>query len=374
MKDFRGSPIKYGDFSQHLHEKGAKKGIPLNGEIDLTYRCNLKCGHCYGVYEPDKKELTTDEVMRILDEMNQAGCLWLLLSGGEPLVRKDFREIYDYAKKKGFIITLFTNGTLITPEIVVLLREYRPFSVEVSLYGISKEIYEKVTGVVGSFKRCMKGIHLLLEHRIPLKVKTTVTTLNQHELWKIKKYVEEELKVEFRFDATISPKLDGSKGPCNLRIPPEEVVKLDIADERRFKEWTEICKRFWGPIHSDTLYNCGAGLSSFHVDPYGMLRICLMVRTPGLNLRQFSFQESWKELNKFRMQKAGTDSRCRNCEIAFCDWCPGWAQVENGDLETPVEYLCQIAHLQAKAFGMIRGGDLNEEGKKVLSKASDKRG
>lgn len=355
MEDSHTSQIKYGDFSQRLHKKGAEKGIPLNGEIDLTYRCNLKCGHCYRVCEPNKKELTTEEVFHLFDEIKRAGCLWLLLSGGEPLLRKDFWEIYAYAKKEGFIITLFTNGTLLTPELVVRLRKYRQLSVEVSLYGISKETYERVTGVAGSFARCMKGIHLSLEHRLPLKIKTTVTALNHGELWQIKKYVEKELKVEFRFDAIICPKLDGSKGPCDLRISPEEVVKLDLADEKRLAVWKEFCKKFWGPVHSDTLYNCGAGVSSFHIDPCGMARLCSMARNPSWNLRQSSFQESWQALHKFRMQKTSTHHKCRDCEIALCDWCPGWSQIENGDLETPVEYLCQIAHLQAKAFGIMKG-------------------
>lgn len=355
MEYSRIPQIKYGDFSQNLHNKGAEKGTPLNGEIDLTYHCNLKCGHCYGVCEPAKKELTTEEVIRVLDEIRQAGCLWLLLSGGEPLLRKDFWEIYAYAKKEGFIITLFSNGTLITPELVSRLREYPPFSVEVSLYGATRETYERVTGVPGSFERCIKGIHLLLKHGLPLKIKTTVLTLNQDELWQMKKYVEEELGVEFRFDAVISPKLNGSKEPCSLRIPPEEVVKLDLADEKRLEGWKEVCERFWGPLHSDTLYNCGAGVSSFHIDPYGVLRICCMARTPSSDLRQSSFQEGWQKLHKFRVQKSfSTNSKCRDCEIALCDWCPGWAQVENGNLETPVEYLCRIAHLQARAFGMIK--------------------
>jgi MoaA/NifB/PqqE/SkfB family radical SAM enzyme len=377
MEDSSVFQVKYGDFSQRLHEKGVKKGFPLNGEIDLTYRCNLKCGHCYGVCEPDKKELATGEVIRILDEMKHAGCLWLLLSGGEALLREDFREIYACAKKEGFIITLFTNGTLITPEVAACLREYRPFSVEVSLYGITRDTYESVTGVAGSFDRCMGGINLLLEHGLPLKIKTTVVTLNYHELWQIKRYVEEELKVEFRFDAVISPKLDGSRGPCNLRVSPEEVVKLDLTDEKRLEGWKEVCERFWGSLHSDTLYSCGAGVSSFHIDPYGEMRLCSMARNPGWNLRQLNFQEGWQRLHRFRLQKSfSTNSKCRGCEIALCDWCPGWAQVENGDMEAPVEYLCRIAHLQARAFGIVKekGGDLNEKGKKILSKASDKRG
>lgn len=343
---------RYSEFSKHIHDKAVAKRIPIGGDIELTFRCNLKCAHCYVSYDPKKEEMSYKEICHILDEVTDVDCFWLLITGGEPLVRDDFLDIYTYAKKKGLIITLFTNGTLITPLIADYLKEWPPFSVEITLYGITEKTYERVTGVSGSFECCMRGIGLLLERKIPLKLKTMVITLNQHELWDIKKYVE-DLGVQFRFDAVLNPKLDGSKEACRLRISPEEVVRLDLADERRLKEWKEFCQKFWGPAKSDKLYVCGAGHTSFHIDPYGELSICTMSRNPSYNLRQGSFQEGWYDFTpKIRKQKPKTDYKCAKCDLlSLCGQCPGWAKLENNNRETPIEYLCQIAHLRAKAFG-----------------------
>jgi radical SAM protein with 4Fe4S-binding SPASM domain len=356
--------IPYHEFTKRIHDRVASERIPIDGTIELTFRCNLKCAHCYVAYDPKGKEMTYKEICHILDEITDAGCLWLLITGGEPLVRSDFLDVYTYAKKKGLIITLFTNGTLVTPEIADYLKEWPPFSVEITLYGITKETYERVTGIPGSFEYCMKGIHLLLKRKIPPKLKTTVMTLNQHELWDIRKYVE-DLGVEFRFDPVLNPKLDGSKEPCKLRIPPEKVVELDLADEKRLKEWKEFCQKFWGPANSDKLYTCGAGQTAFHIDPYGELSICIMSRVPSYNLRQGSFQEGWYGfVPKIREQKPEGEYKCAKCDLlSLCDQCPGWAQLENGNPETPVEYLCRIAHLRAEAFAPKRNHKLKDEKK-----------
>ena len=179
--------IPYHEFSKRIHGKVVAKRVPVGGMIELTLRCNLKCAHCYVVYDPSKKEMTYEQICHILNEITEAGCLWLTITGGDPLIRDDFLDIYTYAKKCGLIITLLTNGTLITPGIADYLKEWPPFAVEITLNGITKETYERVTRLPGSFDRCMKGIQLLLERNIPLRLKTTITTLNKHELWKIKK-------------------------------------------------------------------------------------------------------------------------------------------------------------------------------------------
>ncbi len=354
--------IAYSEFSKRIYDKTVTERIPVGGGIELTSRCNLKCAHCYVVYDPKKKEMTYEEICRILDEITEAGCLWLLITGGEPLVRDDFLDIYIYAKKKGLIITLFTNGTLITPLIADCLRDLPPFSIEITLYGVTKQTYERVTGVAGSFESCMKGIQLLLERKIPLKLKTMVMTLNQHELWNIKKYAE-DLGVEFRFDPILNAKLDGSKAPCQLRISPEEVVKLDLDDDERLKEWKKFCSKFWGPVKSDKLYICGAGITSFHIDPYAELSVCIMSRVPSYNLRQGSLQKGWYEfVPEVLSQKPKGDYKCGKCDIlSLCGQCPGWAQLENGNSEMPVEYFCKIAHLRAEIFGVNREQNVVEQ-------------
>jgi radical SAM protein with 4Fe4S-binding SPASM domain len=270
---------------------------------------------------------------------------------GEPLLRKDFVEIYTYAKKKGFIMTLFTNGTLMTPVIGDCLTEWPPHKVEITLYGATKETYERITGIPGSFERCKRGINLLLERGIPLELKAMAMTLNQDEVFQIKEFAEES-GVKFRFDPVLNPRLDGSKKPCNLRLSPEDVIDLDLADEKRVKEWRRFCKKFIGPHPSDNLFNCGAGASAFHIDPYGQMSACLMTRFQEYDLGRGSFHEGWYEwMPQFLELKPTADYPCGQCDlIALCGQCPGWAWLEHGSPETPVDYLCQIAHLRAQAF------------------------
>lgn len=358
--------VNYRKFSDGIHSKVVAKRIPIDGTIEVTHRCNLNCVHCYcNLAASDKvaarKELNYEEICDIIDQVVEEGCLWLLFTGGEPFIRKDFIDIYTYAKKKGLIITLFTNGTLITPEIANYLKEWPPFSVEITLYGITKETYESVTRRRGSFDRCMEGVHLLLEKKIPLKLKTMVMTINFHEIWDIKRYVH-NLGLDFRFDPIISSRLDGDKQPCQYRITPQEIVKLDLKDKDRLREWKGFCQRFLGPGNSNLLYNCGAGLNSFHINPYGRLQVCEMSREPNYDLRKGRFKECWYHVfPRIRAKKPKGDYPCGQCDlIALCGQCPGWAQMENNNEELPVEYLCQIAHLRAEAFG-IRGGEKRDE-------------
>jgi radical SAM protein with 4Fe4S-binding SPASM domain len=300
-------------------------------------------------------ELTYEEHCHILDEITEAGCLWLLYTGGEIFARKDFLNIYTYAKKKGLLITLFTNGIFITPKIADYLAEWRPFSIEITLYGRTKETHERITGVPGSYEKCMRGIRLLMERRVPLKLKTMAITLNKHEIWEIKRFVEEELGLEFRFDAMINPRIDSSQGPLAVRLSPQEVLELDLQDPKRMVEWKSFCERFNGPVHSsDRLYHCGAGVNSFAIDPSGMLSICGFLHKETYNLRKGSFREGWEDfLTKVRQQKKITRyTKCVACEIkAMCGMCPANGELENRDAEEPVDFLCQVAHLRAKALG-----------------------
>jgi len=341
---------------KRIFDKATAERIPISGTFELTWRCNLRCVHCYcnlPLNDKDifKNELTTEEIFNIFDQMADSGCLWLLITGGEPLVREDFFEIYTYAKKKGFLISLFTNGTLVTPEIADYLAEWPPSEVEITLYGATRETHERVTGIPGSFKRCVRGIELLLERKISLGLKTVAMTLNSHELPQMKEYAE-SFGLKFRYDPEINPRLDGSKAPNNFRLSPLEVVQLDSADKERSKEWRELYKQNMTPLQSDHLFNCGAGTTAFSIDPYGKMSICSMVNFQNYDLRNGSFKEGWERaLPEILELKVKEDYRCSECELnPLCGQCPGWAWLENGNPEEPVEYLCKIAHLRAEAF------------------------
>ncbi len=345
--------LSYSKFSQLIHKKAAKKRIPIGGGLELTFRCNLKCVHCYAITEFKRAmpELSFREICQILDQLADEGCLWLLITGGEPLIRKDFLDIYMYAKRKGFVITLFTNGTLLTEDIINCFRRWRPFNIEITLYGATESTYEKVTQRSKSFIQCLKGIELLLEANLPIRLKSIIMTLNKHEIRELKEFSKSR-SMPFLFDPILSPCLDGSQSPALYRLSPEEVLELDIADPERFQQWKDYLRDFRGSPASSHLYQCGAGETSFFINPYGELQLCVLSRTPSYDLRTGTFKEGWQQfLKKIRCQKVRKEFRCRKCElISLCGQCPGWSYLEHGNHDTPVDYLCKIAHLRAAAI------------------------
>jgi radical SAM protein with 4Fe4S-binding SPASM domain len=355
--------VSYEDFALGISQRISSKRIPLRGTIEVTRRCPLKCAHCYNNLpiqngQARLSELSYEEHCRIVDEIVEAGCFWLLYTGGEIFARRDFIDIYKYAKQKGLLITLFTNAVLINEKIVDTLAEFPPHSIEVSLYGHTKETYEKVTGKPGSFERCLRGIKLLMERGMPVKLKTMVITLNKHEIWEMKRFVEEDLGLEFRYDAMINPRIDGSQNPLALRLTPDEVVELDVQDPERLAEWNRFCERYTAPRldpnHSDDLYQCGGGAGSFAIDPSGNLSICGMSSNETYDLRQGSFRDGWEDfILSVRQKKISRQTKCFACEIkAMCGMCPANGELENKDPEEPVDFLCRVAHLRAHELGL----------------------
>ena len=350
--------LNYGEWSLGFHKRISGRRIPLEGSIELTFRCSNNCIHCYcnqPVDDPFEKarEMNTDTIARIISEAVDQGCLWLLLTGGEPLLRPDFKDIYLYAKKKGVLLTLFTNGTLINPGIADFLAEWRPFSIEITLYGATEKTYEAITRIPGSYRRCMNGIMLLLKRNLPLKLKTVAIRQNVYEIPVMKSYAE-GLGLDFRFDPLINARIDGNKSSLSTRLAVEDVVRLDVEDEKRLKAWKEFCDKYAGHMDSDRLYSCGGGVNSFHIDPYGNLGICALARKDTYSLRFGSFKEGWYDfIARLRERSLSLDNQCRRCEfLSLCGQCPGWAQLEHGNDETSVGYLCEIAHKRAESLGV----------------------
>jgi len=355
--------MSYGEFSAGLRRRFVARRVPTSGTIEVTRRCPLNCVHCYnnlplGDSEARSGELTFDEHRRILDEISEAGCLWLLFTGGEIFARSDFLDLYTYAKQKGFLITLFTNGTLITPEIADHLAEWRPFSIEITIYGRTPQTHDRISRVPGSYERCMRGVRLLMERRLPLSLKTMAITLNKHELWEMKRFVEDDLGLSFKFDAMINCRLDCSKTPLAVRLTPQELVELDRLDPKRMAEWKRFAEQFHGPVHgpedSDELYHCGAGVNTFGIDPFGRLSVCSLSQSESYDLRGGRFAEGWENhILRVRRKKLMRQTKCAACEIkVMCGMCPAMSELENGDSESPVDFLCRVAHLRAYALDL----------------------
>lgn len=348
----------YGQFSQSVQRQIIARRIPSNGTIEVTRRCPLECAHCYnnlrvGDADARRGELTLDEHRRIIDEITKAGCLWLLLTGGEVLARKDFLDIYTHAKRNGLLVTVFTNGVMVTEGIADYLAEWRPFAIEVTLYGRTRETYERLTGVEGSFDRCLRGIALLRERRMPLKLKTVAVSINQHEIGDMRRFAEEELGVPFKFDAMMNPRIDCSQSPLAVRLTPEEAVALDIEDPRRFGEWKRLAEISRDLYSSRDLYHCGAGVNSFAINPEGKMSMCVLSHADTFDLRRGSFLDGWNGfLASVRSRTVTRPSKCTSCRIrSLCSTCAATGELENKDPEAPVEFFCHVAHLRAQAVG-----------------------
>ncbi len=338
--------IGYEDFVNTFQANAQAKRKPVDGQWEITFRCNLRCVQCYVVEDPTKKELTFQEITDILDQIHHEGCLWLCLTGGEPLVREDFLGIYTYAKNKGFLISLFTNGTLITPKIADYLREHPPFMIDITLNGITAETYERITRVPGSFQKCLEGVDLILKRNLPLTLKSNGMTLNRDEILKIKEYVMGLKKAKYRYDSILLPKLDGSKEPCRLRLSPDEIIDIEYTDDTMREQWKGCFQAEHDLPDPESLYRCGAGIDSFYINPYGELQLCSALRKPSFNLRQGPFREGFYHLfPKIRSAEYQTDSKCKDCKIWYlCPQCPARAKLENGNQEASVQYFCELAH------------------------------
>ncbi len=353
----------YGTFSKELHERQSGRRTPAQVSIEVTRRCPLECLHCYnnlpmGDQAARAQELTFEQHCKLLDDLVEAGSLWILYTGGEIFARPDFLKIYTEAKKRGFLITLFTNGTLITPKIADYLAEWRPFSIEITLYGGTRETYEALTRIPGSYDRCIRGIRLLLDRKLPLKLKTVPTRINKHEVYEMKRMAEEDFGVQFKFDPLINPRIDCSQSPLAVRLSAEEAVELDFLDRRREKEYRELVEKLLaaGPPSAEqakNVYGCGGGSSSCAIDPAGRMSICLLSHQEGYDIRSGGFREGWEgPLQTIRNKPSKGPTICSRCQLRpMCGMCPANGELENGDPEKPVEFLCQVAHLRMYALG-----------------------
>jgi radical SAM protein with 4Fe4S-binding SPASM domain len=351
--------IGYEELVRRIQHGDRRARVPLQGSFELTYRCNLACTHCWvnlpsGDRATRARELTAPEIFRITDEIVDAGGFWLLLTGGEIFVRPDFFEIYRHMKRRGLLLILYTNGTTVTPRVADLLAEYPPVRIEISLYGMTPATYRAVTER-DAFARCVRGIRLLLERRLNLKLKSVVTTANYDEFSAIRDYVRREFGLSFTYDPNINfRKVAGREGtaPAAVRVPPDKIVALDRVMEAETGE----LRAFYGRdqrLESDYVFNCGAGVNTYHIDPYGRMSTCMMVPTIGYDLRRGSFREGWDSFVERVVElRRSRTTRCQSCAIAgACDTCPGWSTLEHGTLEDPVDYMCEINHRRAEAFG-----------------------
>ena len=270
--------------------------LPWAGQWELTCACNLRCVMCYTdcFNTPARigQELATDEILRILDELDDAGCIELTFTGGEPLSRPDFLTIYDEAHRRGFVLTVFTNGTLITTQIADRWAVARPAKVEISLHGVSAEVFDGVTQVPGSLKRCLAGIRRLSDRRIPMVLKTVGLTGNVQEILDAKRFADElGSETTWRFGQYLRDDLAETGAPFRFQVPEERLRSLQSEDPQlREAKRDEIARSEAPPDRQ-----CGGGALTFHIDARGRLQLCSNNRRAGYDLRTGSFRRGFFE-------------------------------------------------------------------------------
>jgi MoaA/NifB/PqqE/SkfB family radical SAM enzyme len=344
--------------------RAARERRPIAATLELTRRCNLRCVHCYLGDQADQHrqknlELDTEAVKAAISEWVEAGCLYLTITGGDPLLRSDFPEIYRHARESGLVVTVFTNGTLVDDGITALFAELPPRKVEISLYGATAATHDAITGVPGSHTRAWEGIRRLQAAGVRLVLKMMVLTVNRHEFEAVERQAV-ETGAGFRFDSALFPCLQGGgRAPLDLRIAPEEAVALDMADAERRAMWRDKIEQMAAHPDDDRLYPCAAGLNQFHADPFGGLSPCLMAAAYREESAERPFCERWQGgLSAIREQRRTGDGGSFGGGLrGACTHCPAFNRLETGDEETESEYMQRTTQLRyAAAMGDPDGG------------------
>jgi radical SAM protein with 4Fe4S-binding SPASM domain len=362
--------------SFHLWQKITEKRIPLSFTLEVTARCNNNCRHCYinlpaGDEAAQARELSREEIRELAREAASLGAVWCLISGGEPLLREDFAEIFLDLKRLGLVVSVYTNACLIHKEHIELFQKYPPRNLEVTVYGVTPQTYEEVTRRPGSFAAFCRGLDLLLTSGLRVRLKAMALRANLHEIPEIANFCRERTKDYFRFDPFLHLRYDGhvqrNEQIKAQRLTPEEIVALEQADTERWPALQKNCEKLIlsqdPQAACNHLFLCYAGLRSFTVSPEGIFRLCDSLWHPTCiyDVRKGSLRSAWEELvprvRHMHSRNPEFLKKCRACPfINLCLWCPAHAHLETGRLDAWVEYFCQVAKARAQMLMVPQQG------------------
>lgn len=327
--------------------------------FEITPKCNFNCVHCYLHDHHCSNELSYDDIIEIIDILYEKEVLFLTLTGGDIFTRKDFLDIYLYAKKKGFIVELYTNGALINDKIIDVFKKYPPLLVDISLYGSCEETYRKVTEVTGAFEKVMHNIQALLHAGIRVSVKAPVLNLYYSELPQIKT-IAEKFGVPFRTGFEIFPSVDNDDSVQQFSVPFADSIKYEFEEfakhPRTFGENYEV--ELVDLQKERPLFRCKLGRASCAIDFEGNMCPCMSFRHVGQKLTRDNFDEIWGSFRQYPKMKASPEYKCLSCKAYdFCDICPAMMQFVHGDLEYVDEHFCKSAKARYQHY--IQGVDVD---------------
>lgn len=348
------------DFAAEKRALWEKRHQLYSVVFEITPKCNFNCVHCYLHDDHAGQALPFEEVKRIIDILYEKEVLFLTLTGGDIFTRRDFPDIYMYAKKKGFIIELYTNGALIDEDIIRLFRKYPPLLVDISLYGASETTYRKVTGVTGAFDKVMQNIQALLAADIRVSLKSPILNLYYDELPQIKA-IAESFGVPFRTGFEIFPTVENDASVQQYAVPLKKALQYEFAefDKRPRTFGDDADTEQVDLLQARPLFRCKLGRASCAIDFQGRMCPCMSFRHAGRPLTRDSFDAIWESFRQYPRMKASADYKCLRCKAYdFCDICPAMMQFVHGDLEYIDDHFCKSA--QARYAHYVQGVPASE--------------
>ena len=332
---------------------------PVNGSIELLPLCNMNCDMCYVRLSREEMERqgrlrTAEEWLEIGRQMKDAGVLFLLLTGGEPLLYPDFRELYLGLRRLGMILTINTNGTLIDEEWAAFFGKYKPRRVNITLYGADEKAYADLCHYPGGFARTISGIRLLQKYGVDVKVGGSLARANWGDLDRILE-IGEQMDVPVRVDTYMMPAARERELPFAMqsRLEPEEAAQARVRALKR-----EMGAELFGQYAAESVGRaehpepaeekpgqmaCMAGQCSFTINWQGEMRPCVILGKPAISVFESGFQNAWKKL----MEETGNirlSARCSVCHLRhLCRTCAASALLEAGSYEAVPEYMCRYA-------------------------------
>ncbi len=325
--------------------KALKLNIPLSVQLDLTYRCNERCIHCYLDHD-DHGEMTTAEIKDLLDQMAEAGVFYLTISGGEILMRRDFFEILEHARERTFCVKLKTNGVLIREKEAARLRELGVESVQISIYSHRHEVHDAITKMPGSLRQSLDAVRFLRAQGLTVTLANVLMVQNAQDYQSVKALAA-ELDAKYTIDPTITPMMDGDRSILNLNVD-QAALRAVFRDEALIENVEEFCAPPTG-VDEDALdmLPCSAGHTACYVSPYGDVYPCVQFPLPTGNVRRTRFLDIWRDSPQFKEVRSITLRDMPSCSAcahgATCTRCPGLAYLE-GNMRGPSSQDCEKSY------------------------------
>lgn len=295
--------------------------------------------------------MSLEQAEMLFDKLADAGSLSLLLTGGEVFTHRQFKDIYLAAKRRGFILYINSNAYLIGERWADFLAEWPPALVSISLYGMSDERYEAVTGIPNAFRRVDRAISLLLERNIRVELKCPAMTITADELPAMQAYAAAR-GLDFRYDPIITPQEKGDVRPMQLQLAPKAVLELDEQLDPGFEVMGKFSRQF-AAAGDGHVYNCGGGRIAVSVNVHGGVSTCLTSRQTVGNLFDQPFEDVWAMLGGKIAKRFPDGHPCATCRFrTICAGCPATVEEATGLPEGYVQQYCQITHLRAHRMGM----------------------